>query len=76
MFFMTDKADNIEMAKMVFGDPLPKEPVITGVINASSPLRYDERMLGAMISFARAGQALIITPFILAGVLGDRGHPL
>jgi trimethylamine--corrinoid protein Co-methyltransferase len=81
LFSMTDKAvnvaahgrvittDTIEMARLVFGDPLPEDPVIVGVINASSPLRYDERMLGAMITFARAGQALIITPFILAGAM-------
>jgi trimethylamine--corrinoid protein Co-methyltransferase len=81
VFSMTDKAvnttahgriisaDHMGMARIVFGDPLPDEPVIIGIINASSPLRYDERMLGAMITFARAGQALIITPFILAGAM-------
>jgi trimethylamine--corrinoid protein Co-methyltransferase len=43
--------------------------VLGGIINASSPLRYDERMLGGMITFGRAGQVLVITPFILAGAM-------
>jgi trimethylamine--corrinoid protein Co-methyltransferase len=40
-----------------------------GVINASSPLRYDERMIGGILTFARANQVLIVTPFILAGAM-------
>ncbi len=62
-------ADAVAMAKLVFGDDLEGDPVIGGVINASSPLRYDERMLGGLITFARARQATIITPFILAGAM-------
>ena len=61
--------DTIEMAKLVFGDPLPSDPVIYGVVNVNSPLRYDERMLGGMITLARAGQFSVITPFILAGAM-------
>ncbi len=73
----TITADNLALARLVFGEDLtaPAEPgdgpsvVIGGVINASSPLRYDERMLGGLITYARAGQATIITPFILAGAM-------
>jgi trimethylamine---corrinoid protein Co-methyltransferase len=61
--------DSISLARIVFGDPLPAEPVIGGVINASSPLRYDSRMLGGLITYARAGQVNIVTPFILAGAM-------
>ncbi|MBP7693516.1 MAG: trimethylamine methyltransferase family protein [Anaerolineales bacterium] len=60
-------ADAIEMAKIVFGDPLPADPVLGSVINCSSPLRYDARMLGGAITYARAGQAVAVTPFIMAG---------
>ncbi|MBP7692340.1 MAG: trimethylamine methyltransferase family protein, partial [Anaerolineales bacterium] len=49
--------------------PAPPVAVIGGVINASSPLRYDDRMLGGLITYARAGQVTIITPFILAGAM-------
>jgi trimethylamine--corrinoid protein Co-methyltransferase len=38
--------DSLEMARLVFGDPLPADPVLAGVINVNSPLRYDDRMLG------------------------------
>src|SRR5574341_547205 len=62
-------ADAIHLAKLVFGDDLSGGPVIGGVINASSPLRYDARMLGGLITYARAGQVNIVTPFILAGAM-------
>ncbi|MGQ0601298.1 MAG: trimethylamine methyltransferase family protein [Anaerolineales bacterium] len=62
-------ADAIEMAKIVYGDPLPAEPVLGSVINCSSPLRYDSRMLGGAITYARARQIVIVTPFILAGAM-------
>jgi trimethylamine--corrinoid protein Co-methyltransferase len=61
--------DALHMARIVFGQDLPGDPVIGGVINASSPLRYDARMLGGLITYARAGQVNIITPFILAGAM-------
>ena len=63
--------DVIEMAKIVHGEDLRPElgPVTGGVINANSPLAYDERMIGGLISFARAGQFSIVTPFILAGAM-------
>ncbi len=62
-------SDNVEVAKVIFGDPLPADPVIGGVINVNSPLRYDDRMLGGLITYARARQVNIVTPFILAGAM-------
>ena len=63
--------DNIELAKIAFGGHLPEGggPVIGDVINVNSPLRYDARMLGGLITYARAGQVCFITPFILAGAM-------
>jgi trimethylamine--corrinoid protein Co-methyltransferase len=57
------------MARIVFGDLLPDDPVLGSIINANSPLRYDDRMLGGLITLARAGQINVITPFILAGAM-------
>jgi trimethylamine--corrinoid protein Co-methyltransferase len=59
------------MANIVFGTDVTKlpEPVLGGIINSSSPLRYDDRMLGGMVTYGRAGQVLIITPFVLAGAM-------
>ncbi len=63
-------ADCVAMARVVFGDLEAGGPVIGDVINASSPLRFDARMLGGLITYARAGQAVYITPFVLAGAMG------
>lgn len=61
-------ADALAMCRLVFGE-LDGDPVIGDVINVNSPLRYDDRMLGGLISYARAGQVTFITPFILAGAM-------
>jgi trimethylamine--corrinoid protein Co-methyltransferase len=63
--------DAIEMANIVFGADVTQlpDPVLGGIINSSSPLRYDDRMLGGMITYGRAGQVLIMTPFVLAGAM-------
>ena len=63
--------DAVQMAQIVFGDAINQssEPVLGGIINASSPLRFDERMIGGMFTYARANQVTIITPFILAGAM-------
>jgi trimethylamine--corrinoid protein Co-methyltransferase len=61
-------ADTLAMMRLVFGS-LDGDPVTGDVINVNSPLRYDERMLGGLISYARAGQATFITPTILAGAM-------
>ena len=65
-------ADAINMARIVFGEKGAEEaagPLLGGIVNANSPLRYDERMLGGLITLARAGQTAIITPFIVAGAM-------
>ena len=67
--------DTVEMAKLLFGDaymdPLTGRPktVVINLINANSPMTFDETMLGAAKVYARANQATIITPFILAGAM-------
>jgi trimethylamine---corrinoid protein Co-methyltransferase len=67
--------DSIEMAKILFGDEFldaatgrPKT-VLINLINANSPMTFDSTMLGAAKAYARANQATIITPFILAGAM-------
>lgn len=61
--------DIIDMMRIAYGGSLPEDPVIGGVVNANSPLVYDARMLGGLITYARAGQVSIITPFIMAGAM-------
>src|ERR1051325_5877473 len=58
------------MAERVFGrESLEQTPGIISLINVNSPLRYDERMLDALHAYAKANQALIITPFLLMGAM-------
>src|SRR5256885_569900 len=62
--------DTIAMANMVFGrDSLEQTPAIISLINVNSPLRYDDRMLGALVEYAKANQATVITPFLLMGAM-------
>ena len=42
---------------------------IVSLINVNSPMTYDATMLGALKVYARANQACIVTPFILAGAM-------
>lgn len=64
-------ADSVAMAEIVFGaDAIRENPALVSLINVSSPRRFDERMLAAIKVYARARQAMIITPFILAGAMG------
>jgi trimethylamine---corrinoid protein Co-methyltransferase len=62
--------DTIAMAQMVFGEEsIEQTPAIISLINVNSPLRYDDRMLSALLEYAKAGQATVITPFLLMGAM-------
>jgi trimethylamine---corrinoid protein Co-methyltransferase len=62
-------ADSIELSRIAFGGDLAGRTVMTSLINASSPLRWDATMLGAATEYVRADQAVIMSPFILAGAM-------
>ncbi len=62
--------DTVAMAKLVFGeDFVDTNTVLVSLINANSPMTFDDTMLGALKVYARAGQACIVTPFILSGAM-------
>jgi trimethylamine--corrinoid protein Co-methyltransferase len=63
--------DCLNMAAIVFGglDAIKQQPVFAAIVNANSPLRWDTSMLGGIITYARGGQPLVVTPFILAGAM-------
>ncbi|MFK7916936.1 MAG: trimethylamine methyltransferase family protein [Ilumatobacter sp.] len=64
--------DGIEMARIARGvdhDTFEREPSISSIINASSPLRYDHPMLEGIIQMSARNQVIIITPFTLAGAM-------
>eukprot|EP01037_Dinobryon_pediforme_P009533 gene9533-9609_t len=62
--------DTVDMCEILFGkDFIQQNTVCTSLINANSPLVWDNTMLGAAEVYASNNQACIITPFILAGAM-------
>ena len=61
--------DSVDLARIAFGGDLADRTVMTSLINASSPLVWDETMLGSAEVYALNNQASIFTPFILAGAM-------
>ncbi|MDJ0779085.1 MAG: trimethylamine methyltransferase family protein [Gammaproteobacteria bacterium] len=67
--------DTIEMIKIIAGDDFIDSETgrprtyATSLINANSPMTFDDTMLGAAKVYAEHNQATIITPFILAGAM-------
>ncbi|MDA8870507.1 trimethylamine methyltransferase family protein [Rhizobiaceae bacterium] len=62
--------DTVEMSKILFGaDFVDNNCVVTSLINCNSPMVMDDTMLGALKVYARAGQATIISPFIVGGAM-------
>jgi trimethylamine--corrinoid protein Co-methyltransferase len=64
-------ADSVRMTEMLLGgrESIERTPGVIGLINVNSPLRYDDRMLAAMFEYVRAGQPVVITPFLLMGAM-------
>lgn len=63
-------ADSVEMSRLLFGsDFVDQHTVMTSLININSPLTFDSVMMGAMEVYAMAGQASIISPFIVGGAM-------
>lgn len=61
--------DSVEMASILFGgkDVIKEKPVLISLINSITPLMFDDRMLGALMAYAEAGQAAIIASLGMAG---------
>lgn len=63
-------ADSVAMAELLFGKEfVDQNCVMTSLINANSPMVWDGVMLGALKVYARANQATVISPFIVAGAM-------
>lgn len=62
--------DTVTMSQILFGaEAIVQNPATLSLINASSPLRFDDRMFGALEVYARARQAVLVTPFLIAGAM-------
>jgi trimethylamine--corrinoid protein Co-methyltransferase len=70
-------ADTIAMSEILFGgrESIERTPASISLININSPLRFDDRMLGAMFEYVRANQAVVITPFLLMGAMSPVSIP-
>ncbi len=64
--------DCIEMTALLFGgrEQIESAPAIVSVIGPLTPLKYDARMLGALMEYAAAGQAVLIASLAIAGATG------
>ena len=64
--------DSIEMAGMVWGgkENIQEKPVMMAIISSLSPLQYSTEMAGALIEYARHGQANMIGLLMMAGATG------
>jgi trimethylamine--corrinoid protein Co-methyltransferase len=62
----------LEMAAIAWGGEVAIEqsPVTIVSVNPLSPLSYTEEAAGGLITFARHGQALLISSMVLAGISG------
>ena len=62
--------DSVEMSEILFGKEFVAEnAVMTSLININSPMTFDDVMMGALEVYAQAGQACIISPFIVGGAM-------
>ena len=70
-------ADTIAMTEILFGgrEAVEQTPAVISLINVNSPLRYDDRMLAAMFEYVRAGQPVVLTPFLLMGAMSPVSVP-
>ncbi len=64
--------DVMEMVKIAGGlseDQFASKPHMYTNINSTSPLKHDDLMIDGCLRCARRGQAIIVTPFTLAGAM-------
>lgn len=67
--------DTVDMIKIIAGDNYidaetgRPRTYASSLINANSPMTFDDTMLGAAKVYAENNQACIVTPFILAGAM-------
>ena len=69
--------DTLCMLDIVFGgrEEVRRSPCCVSLVNCNSPLCWDDRMLESMLHYARANQAVIVTPFLLMGAMSPVAIP-
>lgn len=61
--------ETIQMASLVFGSEreMAEKPPFISILCSRTPLGYDDRMLGAIMEYARAGMPQLISSLAIAG---------
>ncbi len=68
--FPDNARDTVDIARIVVGEERMRDnPAVSSTVNASSPMRWDDRMLSAITVYAETKQAVMFTPFIIAGAM-------
>lgn len=68
--FKDNGYDAYDIARIVIGEErMADNPALSSPVNASSPMRWDDRMLNAITVAAETKQAVMFTPFIIAGAM-------
>jgi trimethylamine--corrinoid protein Co-methyltransferase len=66
--------DTVKLVQLLFGEAfVDANTVLTSVVNCNSPLVWDASMLGSLALYARHNQAVLVTPFIMAGAMAPAG---
>jgi trimethylamine--corrinoid protein Co-methyltransferase len=62
--------DTVKLAQILFGEKaVGEKTALTSVVNCNSPMVWDATMLSALEVYARHNQAVLVTPFIMAGAM-------
>ena len=63
-------SDTVKMVRIVFGERFVDENCcLYSVVNTNAPLVLDATMLEALKVYARANQAVVVSPFVLGGAM-------
>jgi trimethylamine--corrinoid protein Co-methyltransferase len=73
----TGSEDTLHMGEILAGGraAIEQRPAMFANVNVNSPLRYDVRMLEAMLVYGGAGQPVVVTPFLLMGAMAPVAIP-
>lgn len=64
-----DVMDMVCIRRGVSREQLMAEPSMVSIVNANSPLKYDQPMAEGIMNMAETGQIIVVTPFTLAGAM-------
>ncbi|MBQ1450492.1 MAG: trimethylamine methyltransferase family protein, partial [Eggerthellaceae bacterium] len=65
--------DTVDMCKILFGlddDGIKKTPILNSLINSITPLKFDERMASACMTYAEYGQSNMVSSLVMSGSTG------